>query len=150
MFKVPNCISGDVSFFALATREDNIYFSSFVNCVVSATIHAHENSITKKKGKEMPLLSMFGSEMKWALRDAISYSGSYDEIHAKNFPRNDEQIFSQALGQTCQAIKDNTITNGWCEATDFNKLLQENIRGRNDLNKGGPQIHSFPGLFRGH
>ena len=67
----------------MATREDDVLFSSFVNCVVLATIHAQEN--TNKEKKEMPLLSIFGSELKWALRDAIYYSGSYDQIYTTHF-----------------------------------------------------------------
>mmetsp|Transcript_35231 Transcript_35231/g.61868 ORF Transcript_35231/g.61868 Transcript_35231/m.61868 type:complete len:476 (-) Transcript_35231:287-1714(-) len=102
----------DVSVFSLATREDDEIFSSFVNCVVLATIYAWENGIRREERKEMPLMSIFGSEFNWALRDAIYYSGSYDQIYTKH----------------------------------FGDVLEEN-RGRNILNnKGGPQIHSFPGL----
>jgi len=76
---------GNVSFFSLATREEDVMFSSFVNCIVLATIYAQENTIKKKKSEEMPLLPVFGSEFKWALRDAIYYSGSYDRIYKKHF-----------------------------------------------------------------
>jgi len=74
-----------VSFSSMATLEDDVVFASFVNCVVMATIHAQENGIQKHKSKEMPLASVFGSYYSWALRDAIAYSGSYDEIHSKHF-----------------------------------------------------------------
>ena len=33
----------------------------------------------------MPLTPIFGSEFSWALRDAIEYSGPYDNIYKKNF-----------------------------------------------------------------
>eukprot|EP00580_Thalassiosira_gravida_P006507 CAMPEP_0201629136 /NCGR_PEP_ID=MMETSP0493-20130528/3887_1 /ASSEMBLY_ACC=CAM_ASM_000838 /TAXON_ID=420259 /ORGANISM="Thalassiosira gravida, Strain GMp14c1" /LENGTH=86 /DNA_ID=CAMNT_0048100063 /DNA_START=77 /DNA_END=334 /DNA_ORIENTATION=- len=69
----------------MATREDDVLFASFVNCVVMATIYAQENDIRKHKSGEIPLLSIFGSEIGWALRDAISYSGSYDEMYVKHF-----------------------------------------------------------------
>ena len=72
---------------SLATRDEDLIFSSFVNCIVLATIHAQETGITKEKSKDMPLMSTFGNEFKWSLRDAVSYSGSYDEIVAKNFAR---------------------------------------------------------------
>jgi len=76
----------DVSFFSLVTREDDKLFSSFVNCVVLATIYAQVEDIVKKKNsEEMPLLPMFGPDLKWALRDAIFYSGSYDELYTKHF-----------------------------------------------------------------
>ena len=74
-----------MSLFSLATREDDVLISSFVNCVVLATIYAQENEIKRRKSKEMPLLPVFGSEFKWALRDAIYYSGSYDRIYKKHF-----------------------------------------------------------------
>jgi len=77
--------SDDVSSFSLATREDDILFSSFVNCVVLATIHAEEKSITRDRSEEMPLVSIFGSKYSWALRDAVAYSGSYDQMYAKHF-----------------------------------------------------------------
>jgi len=96
----------------LATRENNVAFSSFVNCIVLATIYAQENSIERvDSNKLMPLMNIFGSEFTWALRDATAYSGSYDQIYTKYF--------------------------GEVRVED---------RGRNMLNKGGPQTHSFPGL----
>jgi len=79
-----NKTGDDVSFFSLATRGEDVTFSSFVNCVVLATIYAHEN-IIEGKCTEMPFISIFGSEFKWALRDAIAYSGSYDELYEKHF-----------------------------------------------------------------
>ena len=68
----------DVSFYSLATREDDTFLSSFINMVVLATIHAQENRIDKYESEEMPLVSIFGSEFAWAIRDAIIYSGNYD------------------------------------------------------------------------
>ena len=63
----------------MVTRDEDLLFSSFVNCAILATIYAAKNS------KEMPLLSIFGSEFDWALRDALNFGGSYDEIYSKNF-----------------------------------------------------------------
>lgn len=83
----------DASFISLATWEDehDALFSSFVNAVVSATIYAQENNIKKKQSKEMPVVSFFGSELKWALRDAISFLGNYDQIYTKNFDNFQEK-----------------------------------------------------------
>eukprot|EP00579_Thalassiosira_antarctica_P013409 CAMPEP_0201945108 /NCGR_PEP_ID=MMETSP0903-20130614/53734_1 /ASSEMBLY_ACC=CAM_ASM_000552 /TAXON_ID=420261 /ORGANISM="Thalassiosira antarctica, Strain CCMP982" /LENGTH=869 /DNA_ID=CAMNT_0048488167 /DNA_START=93 /DNA_END=2702 /DNA_ORIENTATION=+ len=78
----------DVSFYSLATREDDVQFASFVNCMVLATIHAQGNDIHREKSREMPSCSVFGSDLNWALRDAIAYSGSYDEIYSRNFGSN--------------------------------------------------------------
>ncbi|KAL7526277.1 hypothetical protein ACHAXR_002497 [Thalassiosira sp. AJA248-18] len=72
--------SNYVSSYSMATREDDVLFASFVNCIVMSTIYAQENSIQSERSKEMPLVSL-----RWALRDAIAYSGSYDQIHTKHF-----------------------------------------------------------------
>ncbi|KAL7538937.1 hypothetical protein ACHAXR_008892, partial [Thalassiosira sp. AJA248-18] len=105
-------VSNDVSSYSMATREDDVLFASLVNCIVISTIYAQENSILRERSKEMPLVSVFGSSLRWALRDAIAYSGSYDQIYIKHFGS---------------------------EASEVD-------RGRNTLNKGGPQHHSFPSL----
>ncbi len=52
-------VSNDVSFFSLATRDDDLKLSLFVNGIVSAMIHANENNI-KKKRNAMLTLSLFG------------------------------------------------------------------------------------------
>lgn len=76
----------NLTIYALATREgDDTLFSSFVNAIVIATIYAAENSITQDRSTEMPLIYLFGGAFTWALRDAIAYSGSYDELYIKNF-----------------------------------------------------------------
>ncbi|KAL7524438.1 hypothetical protein ACHAXR_000571 [Thalassiosira sp. AJA248-18] len=50
-----------------------------------STIYAQENLIQSERSKEMPLVSVFGGSLRWALRDAIAYSGSYDQIYTKHF-----------------------------------------------------------------
>ena len=66
--------------YAFATREDDVLFTSFVNCVVLATIYAEE------RGKnQVPLASIFGEDLRWSLRDAVSYSSSYDDLYSKHF-----------------------------------------------------------------
>ena len=59
-----------------------LVFSSLVNSVVVATIHAMEIGVEKEAWKAMPL---FGEKFRWMLNDAISYSGSYDQLYTKNF-----------------------------------------------------------------
>jgi len=97
-----NETAGDpVGFFSLVTRDGNVLFSSFVNTIVLATIYAQEKGAEREEGKET-----------WGIRDAIAYSGSYDQIYTNNFGN-----------------------------------VAKQDRGRNMLNdKGGPQLHSFPGL----
>ena len=96
----------------MATREGNDLFSSFVNCVVLATMYAEEEDIGKENYKGIPQISLFGPQFALSLRDAISYSGSYNELYAKHFGE-----------------------------------YEDKDRGRNILdNRGGPKIHSLPGL----
>ncbi|KAL7544861.1 hypothetical protein ACHAWF_008230 [Thalassiosira exigua] len=117
----------DVSFYAMATREDDAKFSSFINMIVLATIYAQENGITKDDSKRMPLVSLFGPSLYWSLRGAISYSGNYDEIYWDNF----DSVFDSGYPE--QLLEE--------EHLGFNRE-----RGRNILNEGGPMLLSFPHL----
>ena len=82
--------TNEKSFFAIARSEDDPLFSSFVNTIVLATIYAQENGISREKSREMPMVSVFGDDVSWALIDVIFYSSSYDEIYVKNFGSNGE------------------------------------------------------------
>lgn len=66
---------------ALVTRDDDPFWSKFVNWVVLATIYAEEHNITQATYWEMPHVNLFGptidDEM---LRDVIRAVGSYAEI----------------------------------------------------------------------
>jgi len=74
-----------VSSFSMVTREEDATFSLFVKCIVLSTLYAQEQRIDQEHSKEMPLVSFFGDHFNWALRDAIAYSGNYDELYTKNF-----------------------------------------------------------------
>ena len=54
-----------MSFFALATRDDDVLFTSFVNTVVVATIYAQEQGV--QDVRQMPIASIFGNKFSWAL-----------------------------------------------------------------------------------
>mmetsp|Transcript_19829 Transcript_19829/g.43151 ORF Transcript_19829/g.43151 Transcript_19829/m.43151 type:complete len:1013 (+) Transcript_19829:140-3178(+) len=116
----------NVSFYSVVTREDDVLFASFVNCIVLATIYAQTNGITRDKSGDMPYVSVFGTALNWALRDAIAYSGGYGEIYSRNFGGDGgyDQIASLSI-----------------ESGGF-----KSTRGRNTLNKGGPLMLSFPHL----
>mmetsp|Transcript_17965 Transcript_17965/g.37673 ORF Transcript_17965/g.37673 Transcript_17965/m.37673 type:complete len:93 (+) Transcript_17965:145-423(+) len=62
-------------------------FSLFVDTIVLSTFYAYDNGIAKEEGFEMPLISIFGPDMLWALRDAISFSGNYVELFRQHFPQ---------------------------------------------------------------
>ena len=53
----------DISCFSLTTRVDDKLFSSFVNSIVLATIHAQEKDLTRERSQEMPDTPIFGSEL---------------------------------------------------------------------------------------
>eukprot|EP00579_Thalassiosira_antarctica_P001572 CAMPEP_0201869988 /NCGR_PEP_ID=MMETSP0902-20130614/3284_1 /ASSEMBLY_ACC=CAM_ASM_000551 /TAXON_ID=420261 /ORGANISM="Thalassiosira antarctica, Strain CCMP982" /LENGTH=799 /DNA_ID=CAMNT_0048395557 /DNA_START=157 /DNA_END=2553 /DNA_ORIENTATION=- len=68
---------------SLVTREGDVLFSSFANTVVMATVYAVENGISREgKSMEMPLIELFGSNLKWMLRDVIHHIGSYNDIYS--------------------------------------------------------------------
>ena len=75
---------------SLVTRSDDVMFSSFVNAVVTAAIVAVEDGIAKSNSEEMPLIGLFGSELKWMLRDIIHYVGNYDEIYYESHDVKDD------------------------------------------------------------
>lgn len=70
--------------YSLATREDNSQFSSFVNTIVYSIIYAEEKGITMSNSEKMPFLTLFGNDLKWALRDVIQRVGNYQEIYYRN------------------------------------------------------------------
>ncbi|KAL7537316.1 hypothetical protein ACHAWF_005729 [Thalassiosira exigua] len=115
----------DVSFHSIATREGDTQFDAFVNMIVSATIYAQENGITKKSSQRMPLVSLFGPSLYWSLRDAIYFIGNYDEMYWDNF------------GPIVGVDPEQQLAIG--EASII-------ARGRNTLNQGGPMLLSFPHL----
>ena len=98
--------------FSFATRDDDHLFSSFVNGIVLGMIRMDELELRHAESDSLPLLTQFGTQLTWALRDGKEYGKSYYALYEKHFGK-DEPV---------------------------------EMRGRNALNVGGPQIHSFPGL----
>jgi len=76
--------SEGVTMVTMATREDDEMFCSFVNLVVLAPSHAQVHGINQLRSDDMPLVSIFGSNIGWALRDAVGQTGSYYEILSSN------------------------------------------------------------------
>ncbi len=66
---------------SLVTRSDDSTFSSFVNAVVTATINAVEDGISRENSHQMPLIDLFGYELRYMFRDVIRYFGNYDDIY---------------------------------------------------------------------
>ena len=59
--------------------------SSFINLVVSVLFYALEKNLVKENTVDVPLVSLFGSEFAWSLRDAVDYSGNYNQLYKKHF-----------------------------------------------------------------
>ena len=59
--------SEGVTMVTMATREDDEMFCSFVNLVVLAPSHAQVHGISQQHSDDMPLVSVFGSNIGWAL-----------------------------------------------------------------------------------
>ncbi|EJK69703.1 hypothetical protein THAOC_09013, partial [Thalassiosira oceanica] len=76
----------DLSAYTLATMDEMVMFSSFVNCVVVAVMEARRRQITEEFYLDMPLSAIFGSDLSWALRDAVKTSGNYGTMMKRNFP----------------------------------------------------------------
>eukprot|EP00804_Cyclotella_cryptica_P018122 CCRYP_005906-RB/>CCRYP_005906-RB protein AED:0.01 eAED:0.01 QI:1407/1/1/1/1/1/2/361/429 len=74
-----------VSFYPVMTRQEDGMFSSFVNCIVLSTIYATSEGVDKNNSFALPSMTIFGKDMLWAMKDAISANGNYDEIFSKNF-----------------------------------------------------------------
>ena len=76
--------SEGVTMVTMATREDDEMFCSFVNLVALVPSRAQVNGANQQRSNDIPLVSVFGSNIGWALRDAVAQSGNYNEILASN------------------------------------------------------------------
>ena len=68
----------------LVTRSDDTTFSSFVNAVVTATINAVHDGITRQNSNGMPQIYLFGDQLIHMFRDVIRFSGNYDDIYLES------------------------------------------------------------------
>ena len=59
------------------------------NAVVTATIYAQRQGITKANHFDMPLIHLLGEGLTFMLRDVIAYSGNYDDIINEAFVNSD-------------------------------------------------------------
>ena len=73
------------------TRSDDTTFSSFVNAVVTATINAVEDGISRDNSQEMPLIDLFGNNLRFMFRDIVRYFGNYDDIYLESHQIENEE-----------------------------------------------------------
>ena len=69
---------------SMATREDDVQWSEFVNLIIVSTIQAEANDIQQLAAIDMPTLDLFGPSFQQAIRDVILYVGNYAEIYERN------------------------------------------------------------------
>lgn len=67
--------------YAFMTRENDIQWSDFVYWVVQAVIYAEEQAITANISGDMPVVTLFGEQLKQMFRDCISAVGSYAQLY---------------------------------------------------------------------
>eukprot|EP00581_Thalassiosira_minuscula_P018240 CAMPEP_0183718348 /NCGR_PEP_ID=MMETSP0737-20130205/11631_1 /TAXON_ID=385413 /ORGANISM="Thalassiosira miniscula, Strain CCMP1093" /LENGTH=914 /DNA_ID=CAMNT_0025947893 /DNA_START=195 /DNA_END=2940 /DNA_ORIENTATION=+ len=89
---------------SLVTRAGDALWSSFVNSVVVCGINAVGLGINKESGSQMPLIGLFGPELRWIFRDVVLYSGHYDEIFAIAHNLTDDDTFDRGPNKASQAI----------------------------------------------
>lgn len=69
---------------ALAVRQSDGQWSSFVYWVVACTINAEVESITQATANEMPVMNLFGLRYRRMFRDSIVAVGNYGEMYDRN------------------------------------------------------------------
>ena len=124
-----------VTMVTMATREDDEMFCSFVNLVVLAPTHAQVHGINRQRSDAMPLVSVFGSDIGWALRDAIGQTGNYDEILAMNGVEGtmyDLAAMSEQFNN--ESIEFTMDRNSVVDAYDFNTSLLLSTPGLKEYN----------------
>ncbi len=79
---------------SLVTAADDATFSSFVNAVVTATINAAHDGITRRNSNELPLMELFGTELVYMFRDVIRFTGNYDDIYLESHGMDADRGFN--------------------------------------------------------
>ena len=69
---------------SLVTRGDDATFSSFVDAVVTATIKAADDEITRRSAQSMPFMELFGNQLRFMLQDVVRYTGNYNDIYLES------------------------------------------------------------------
>ena len=94
---------------ALASRQEDNQWSSFVYWTVACTIYAEERQISQASSNHMPVVKLFGENHARMLRDAIAAVGNYGEIYTRNLekhiPRRGlNKLNADQIGQQLRAI----------------------------------------------
>ena len=57
--------------------------------LITATVYAQRQGITRATSSNMPLIHLFGNGLTFMLQDAVAYGGNYDEIVSEAFASSD-------------------------------------------------------------
>ena len=89
------------SAFALMTTERDPQWSVFVNFVVMGMLYAEDNGISKNTSSSMPIVAVFGEDLKQMLLDIVLAVGSYKEAYARTMakvlPRGGANLLNEGL-----------------------------------------------------
>ena len=83
-------------FISYAIDNENVSLIFVATAVVTATVYAQRQGITRESSFDMPLIHTFGDGLTFMLRDVVSFGGNYDDI------------LSEALSSS-----DGTAVRGW-------------------------------------
>jgi len=73
--------------YAFANEDVPLLFLSVA--LVTATVYAQRQGITRATSSNMPLIHLFGEGLTFMLQDAIAYGGNYDEILSEALASSD-------------------------------------------------------------
>ena len=89
----------------LATVEDHDW-AAFVYWIVTATVYAEEEGISKSTSNRMPEVYVYGRELKRMFRDSILFVGNYGDIYNRNvqdfIPRSGRNMLNKGPHLTPQ------------------------------------------------
>lgn len=88
--------------FALATRQEDHDWASFVFFTVNALFDAEENGIQSNTSHAMPEQFLFGTNLKRMLRDIVLTTGNYGDMYEKHlehlYPRSGRNLLNTLPG----------------------------------------------------
>ena len=93
--------------YALMTRNNDPIWSDFVYWIVMGLIYAEENQMNSTSSTQMPVVSLFGENLKQMFRDCIYAMGSYGDIYSRNLesmvPRTGgPNMLNKGMGEALQ------------------------------------------------
>ena len=82
-FSTPTYFDNEGNAFAFVSNQNDTQFSSFVYWVVMALVYAEDKGISQASPAEMPVVNLFGQQLKQMFLDSLSATGNYGEIYER-------------------------------------------------------------------